>query len=92
MHIHSHPTTPAPAARHSAAAGKAASAQPASETRRKLLKGAPGIHSDLSFGQIFMIAQSPENGSGQRRRPPHPPKEPQPSDDQPEAQPVSIWA
>jgi hypothetical protein len=69
MHIHHNPMTPGNIVTHSAAAaGKAAAAQRATETRRKLLKSAAHVDGTLNAGELFMVSGWSEDQRGQRER------------------------
>ena len=94
MHIHHSPITSGNAGIHSAsAAEKAAAAQRATETSRKLLKSAAQIDGALDAGELFMVGKWSEEPSGERQKHPHH-QQPnsQPEDEGSEAKPISVWA
>jgi hypothetical protein len=94
MHIHHNPMTPGNSGIHSAsAAEKAAAAQRATETRRKLLKSAAQLDGASDAGEIFMIGKWSDDPADQRqKRSPHQQQKNQPDDEGSEANPISIWA
>jgi len=94
MHIHHSQMTPTPAGVHSAAAEKAAAAQRALETRRKLLKSAFQIEEEMGAGEVLRIGGWPEqeSGRGHQRPPSRAASSAARSEDEPEEQPISFWA
>jgi hypothetical protein len=93
MHIHGNPINTNMANLHSAAADKAAAAQRASETRKKLMKSPVKIEGELDSEASFMIGQWSEEGSRQRQSENHDhiPNKTQITEEQTDT-PVSIWA
>jgi len=90
MHIHGNPM---PSSVHSApAAEKAASAQGALETRKKLMKSALEIGDAAAFGEILMVGRWPEKSSSGHHEQPYPSKQTQAGDEDQAAKPVSFWA
>jgi hypothetical protein len=73
MHIHHNPIALGSADIHSASAEKAAAAQRAADTRRKLLRDPAQIDGSLDVGQLFMVdARSERHPGWHRQQPPHP--------------------
>ncbi len=94
MHIHHNPVMSGNAGIHSAgAAEKAAAAQRAAETRRKLLKSAAQIDGTLDAGELFMVGRWSEEHSGEREKRSHNQQQSsQPDDGDSGAKPISVWA
>jgi hypothetical protein len=95
MHIHGNPINTNMANLHSsAAAEKAATAERASETRKKLMKSAVKIEGELDSESSFMIGQWSEEGSRQRQSENHDhvPNKTQIAGEEQTDTPVSIWA
>jgi len=94
MHIHHSQMTPTPTGVHSAAAAKAAAAQRALETRRKLLKSAFQIEEEMGAGEVLRIGgwSEQESGRGRQHPPSHSPNSALNPEDEPEKQPISFWA
>jgi len=94
MHIHQNPMTTGNTGIHSAgAAEKAAAAQRAAETRRKLLKSAAHVDGTLDAGQLFMIGKwSEESAGGREKQSPPRQRNNQPDSEASDAKPISVWA
>ncbi len=93
MHIHHNPMTSGNAGIYSvAAAEKAAAAQRASETRRKLLKSAAHIDGALDAGELFMSGKWLDESTGQREKQPPPRlRGAQTPEDELGVKPISLW-
>jgi hypothetical protein len=99
MHVHGNPMTSNGANLHSAAAAeKAASAQRARETRKKLIKTGEGAgwgtDDELNPEAGLMVGRWTEGGSpdGRRQERGDRPAKPQTADEEPASRPVSVWA
>jgi len=94
MHIHGNPMAAGPAGVHSAAsAEKAAAAQRALETRRKLMKSASEIDGELNSEGLFMIGRGSEESSGRHEQPqPRPSRQAEVNQEEQSTPPVSFWA
>ncbi len=94
MHIHHNPMTSGNAGIHSAsAAEKAAAAQRASETRRKLMKSAAKVDGTLDLGEIFRVGKSSEDPGGRSQKHSRNREQNiQPDDEGSAVKPISVWA
>jgi len=98
MHIHHNPMASGNPGIHSAsAAEKAAAAQRAAETRRKLLRSAAqikgGVDGTVDAGEIFMIGKwSHDHTGGGAKQFHHKQQSSQQEDEGSEAKPTSMWA
>jgi hypothetical protein len=79
---------------HSAGAvEKAAAAQRASETRRKLLRGAAQIDGAPDAGEILVVGKWSDDPTGQpQRQSRNPQQNNQPVDEGSGVKPISVWA
>jgi hypothetical protein len=92
MHIHHNPMISGSSGMHSSAAGKAATAQRASEAWRKLTKSSALIDANLSFAELLTIRGGVSDGSGQGKPNPDPQNKSETNEDGTELQPISVWA
>jgi hypothetical protein len=94
MHIHHNPMMSGNAGIHSAgAAEKAAAAQRAAETRRKLLKGAAQMDGTLDTGELFMVGKWSDDPTGQRERHSRTREQNNQLEDEGSGvKPISVWA
>jgi len=94
MHIHHNPMTPGNSGVHSAgAAEKAAAAQRAADTRRKLRKNAAQADSTLDAEVPFWAARWSNEHPGEREKQPRRERQKnQPDDEGSAATPISVWA
>jgi hypothetical protein len=98
VHIHPNPIASVSVGVHSAgAAEKAAAAQRAAETRRKLMKRAGQIEAEaaesLDADGLRIVGKWSEEGSSQRKRPaPIHKQGAQTGGDRPGPTPISVWA
>jgi hypothetical protein len=94
MHIHHNPITQGSAGIHSAsAAERAATAQRAADTRRKLLRNAAQIDGSQDVGQLFMLDAWSERHPGRNiQQPPRPKQDDRATEKESGAKPISVWA